>query len=840
MRSTFVRLSVLAVGVAVVASCDARLTSTPITVTGGSSSTTTVKGPTATIDTPLVGGLSNVGDSILVVMHLHDDKQLKSATIQGNKLTGSADLGTLQTTIRYPAIQIPVAGSFRTGLKDTVVRRYLKPGAPLDSTLDSLVIQAIVVDSAGVADTVSRRVDLVSGPKVTITAPISGDSTPAGIGLSVQVQADHPDGVARVAIRYQGEASWPTKFDTTIVQTVAGAPRSVAVSALARVPIDAPIHSRVTITATATSVTGRPGNSPSVLVFVRNASSAQPLVTQIVGPRLELTDSVTVSARGDGIRAIGYVARDSVGNTILRDSVLLPQPFAGNVTSSIGLGRLSTSLRGRRIAISGFAIDQSGRTGYVVRSGELSPNGSLVGAFVDSTLLVFGHTFPLPASRNTGLVGDLIWDAPRQRVILSNQDFNRLEIFRTSDNTYDSNGITVGSFPWGLFVANNADQLWVANSGGTNISKVDLVANTEINAARIRTRITPIYQLTEDGSTSTDTASTAKPVFHETLSDAFLYSDRPQYIGQLSNGLLYYSTRPTTIAPKGTIRYLNPAQPFPDAKPIVIFKHTTTNKVHVITNSDSMFTVSGAPASDIVIICDHNTGTNELGACGVSNEGYLAAIDSLRVRVPQTDVSYVTGLDITDAGLTDTTYVAVSGNRQWVGFGSGNTTNNAYIFLASAAGFFSPPISQFDLLNNASDIINGLAMDNSGNTIGAHGSQSYFTSVDVPFHLRLQGKYPNAAAGAGIAMHPLADAGTGDVQRTSYVASGNQTIEILDIFHYVNRGVLPIKTNLYGPLRAALPGAADVANGVVLKLFGVSPNGLVVIDVRASDILPSP
>jgi hypothetical protein len=133
-----------------------------------------------------------------------------------------------------------------------------------------------------------------------------------------------------------------------------------------------------------------------------------------------------------------------------------------------------------------------------------------------------------------------------------------------------------------------------------------------------------------------------------------------------------------------------------------------------------------------------------------------------------------------------------------------------------------------------------MALDSTGLTVAAHGDESFFASVDVPFHLRLQGKYSDAAPGQGITFHPRAKAGAGDVERTGYVASGNQSIEILDIFHYLNRGNLPIKTNLYGPLRAALPGPSDAAQGIVLKLFGVSSNGLVVIDLRAQDILSLP
>jgi hypothetical protein len=312
-------------------------------------------------------------------------------------------------------------------------------------------------------------------------------------------------------------------------------------------------------------------------------------------------------------------------------------------------------------------------------------------------------------------------------------------------------------------------------------------------------------------------------------------------MGQLSDGTVFYSTRPTVDAPKGTIRFFDPTQAFPDARPILIFKSTTTNpKNHVVENADSVFIFSGAPGSDFVEFCDHEPGTNEIGACAITNKGFAVTLDSLRKKVPHSDITLVDGVDITDAGLTDTTYVGVSGDRRWIGFGSGHTAGSGNIFMASVGGFGSSPISQLDLTNNASEKINGLAIDSTGLTVAAHGDQSFFASVDVPFHLRLQGKYPNAAPGQGITMHPRAKAGAGDVERTAYVASGNQSVEILDIFHYINRGALPIKTNLYGPLRAALPPASDAANGVVLKLFGLSANGLVVIDLRASDILPSP
>ena len=838
MNRTFLfRLAAVLGGVAIVASCDSRLATAPITGTG-SNNNSGVKAPVISVDTPVTGSLVNIGDSVLVVVRLHGENSLSTLTLEGLKITGSAELGTRVETQRYPKVTIPATGTFRPGLHDTTIRRYLRPATPVDSSLDSLIIRTVVLDSIGGIDTVDRRTDLVSGPKVTITAPASGDSTPAGIGLSISATAEHPDGVGKTLIRFQGESGWPTKLDTTITATVNGSPRTFNFSGVAPIPANAPLRGKVTVTVSAVSVNGRPGNAPTIVLFVRSATNAQPLVTQVVGPRLEISDSVTVSARGDGIRSLGYVARDAGGSVILRDSVLLPTPFAGNASAALSLSKLAPTLRGTRVAITGFAVDQSDRTGYAVRTGDLTPGANLVGALVDSTLLVFGHTFPLPSARSSGLIGDLAWDPVRENVILSNQVYNRLEVFSNTSHQYDANGIAVGAFPWGLTVSTDPNVLWVANSGGDNLSRVDLTSKKELDAQRIRTRLTPLYTLTEDVAPGD---STHPPTFHEGLSAPVIYSDRPQYIAQLENGTVFYSTRPTATAPKGTIRYLDPTQPYPDEKAIVIYKRTSGSlKQHVIVNSDSSFVISGAPGSDFVVICDHAGGTNQIGYCAISNLGYAATYDSLRVHVPSTDVGFVHGVEIDDAGLTDTTFVAASGDRKWVAFGAGHTAGAGMIFMANSSGFMSSPLSQVDLTNNASEHINGLALDSTGLTVGAHGDESFFASVDVPFHLRLQGSFGNTGPAQGIVFHPRAKANAGDVERTGYVASGNQSIEILDIFHYLSRGNLPIKMNLYGPLRAALPGPTDAANGVVLKLFGVSATGLVIVDLRAQDIQSLP
>jgi hypothetical protein len=104
----------------------------------------------------------------------------------------------------------------------------------------------------------------------------------------------------------------------------------------------------------------------------------------------------------------------------------------------------------------------------------------------------------------------------------------------------------------------------------------------------------------------------------------------------------------------------------------------------------------------------------------------------------------------------------------------------------------------------------------------------------------LQGKYATFSSGAGIAFHPAnVDENTADLSaRVAFVASGDFSIQIVDTYSYRLRGRIPIRSNLYGPLRAVGPTSAERAGDptLVVKLFGLTPEGLVMIDVHASDI----
>jgi hypothetical protein len=127
----------------------------------------------------------------------------------------------------------------------------------------------------------------------------------------------------------------------------------------------------------------------------------------------------------------------------------------------------------------------------------------------------------------------------------------------------------------------------------------------------------------------------------------------------------------------------------------------------------------------------------------------------------------------------------------------------------------------------------------------ARGSQStYFFDRD----LRLQGLFSQGVSGGsgGAALHPNQTGVTEPVanEALAFVATANRTIKILDTVHFYQRGEVPIRDNIAGPLRATLPFAGENGalpgtdpNFILVKVFGVTDSGsVVVINIRNKDL----
>jgi hypothetical protein len=333
--------------------------------------------------------------------------------------------------------------------------------------------------------------------------------------------------------------------------------------------------------------------------------------------------------------------------------------------------------------------------------------------------------------------------------------------------------------------------------------------------------------------------------FKYTVSPPIDYSDRPQYIAQSASGALYYSTRPTSTASPGTLRRIDN---FLDTRtePRQIWQYAAfqPNK-YVIINSDHVSVAKGANgAPDILTICDHTPGDNPSTATCVSGNLVPALIAQLQAAPVNGNVIAVRDISVESLALPDTNFVASGGDRRRIAFGEANTGGRAGRVLAlydpagTPAGSeqYSAPIEVADLTNNASDRVFGLAINGNSTNIGVHGVETFFADSS----LRLQGKFATFNTGAGIAFHPLnvEELTPDSLARVAFVASGDFSIQIVDSYSYRLRGRIPLRTNLYGPLRAVLPTPAERAADPTLavKLFGLTPEGIVVIDVRRGDI----
>jgi hypothetical protein len=558
-----------------------------------------------------------------------------------------------------------------------------------------------------------------------------------------------------------------------------------------------------------------------------------PIVYQTIPPRMETPDSLDLQARdSDGlVRIIGFIARNTAGAIVYRSADTLQVP-AQQVTRRKAF-RAPINLRGQSLFITGYAIDASGKTGFAVPTGgSVSVSADSLGRR-DPTVYAYGLTYALPAG---SLGADIIADTSRTTVYVSNINKNQVEQFTYGPTLQPLDPVAVGAQPWGMTIDNSNSLLLVANSAGTNVSKVSL--DTRVETGRVKTSNEYVYDVTynKDENSVGFKFKVAPPID---------YSDRPQFIAQSASGALYYSTKPTATAIPGTLRRIDN---FLDtrAEPRQIWQYGSFLKNHyVIINADHVDVIEGASGEpDRIIICEHTPGANPSTGICVNSLTVEGAVATLKQAPVNGNVVAIKDLDPASLALPDTNFVAVGGDRRRVAFGEGNTRNRAGRVLMvfdptgtpAEGAQYSAPLEVTDLTNNASDKVFGLALNTNSSNLGVHGVETFFADSS----LRLQGKYATFNTGAGIAFHPRnVNENTADsLARVAFVASGDMSIQIVDSYSYRLRGRIPIRQNLYGPLRAILPSPSEAASDpeLVVKLFGLTPEGLVMIDVRRVDI----
>lgn len=708
-------------------------------------------------------------DSILpVVLNAQDNIGLKTVRVT---LTGGLN-ASYDTTFTSSLQRLDLTMNF-----------LVPPSAVLGSTV---IARAVVFDGASNISDTARLVLTVGNltpPIAEITSPVAG--SPVVVGKSLVLSLS---GRARYKVRSLGyvvSGAW--NYADSALFT--GAMRdSVAFLDTLTIP-DTVSGTEIVVTPFVTdSLNQRVDGTPAVYtVQPVTAVNSIPVVRTGVTARLEVTDTIFVEASDPvGITAIGYEVRTLSGALVAADSVTSGGNFSTLVRTFTS--RLPISVYPTAVTISGFATNSNGR-----RDVARYASGSLR---LDTVQVVAGYTNPLPTG---GEVADALYFPRTDRLYLTNIERNQLEVYNLADSSFKA-PVLVGSRPWGIAAwprnrdGTMADTLLVANSGGTNISYVDLTSgSTGREVYRYPLPNIIVYRVTTVRSQETDVPMRQRTVFD--------FSDRPQYIGTTcktagsgtgaapcNEVVLTYSTTPTPgqsgqFANQGTVRWEN----------------LTTKMSHFFYEHAVGQTEGRADTLEIERFASGGVGSDSIllpfqQVVGGFSYSVIARLDRLAFR--------------------DTTYVRNSGDFRRVIIGEGGPVlgSRAVTFDVTRGMDMTLPIPVIDLgisrpidvsdfVSNAYARVQGVGINFDGELSALKGDSTYIFDSS----LRLQGILQSRSSVGGLDFHPL-NAGQNMTElksRLAFVASTEPVIDVFDTWCYKRVASIPIRDPIIGPIRAS-------------------------------------
>ncbi|HEX8241948.1 MAG TPA: hypothetical protein VF541_00585 [Longimicrobium sp.] len=809
---------------------------------GNGGGQTDATAPTVVIQKPDSAGSVAVGEQLYVEARVTDNAALDSVVIRAFVQKGSAELGTDTSIARFGSKTVRLGGT-STAVKDTVIKRFLDP---LDSTrVNNVRVVVTAYDTAGnrKADTTTVN---VGGPRVQIVGPPAGTQLNGGTTLAVQVVAvDSAQFIRTVRLRGSGAFA----FDTTVQVNPA---RAVVTDTIV-VPIPAVIGTAVVqgnedLVATATTPGGQPATSTPVTVVIRAAAPdvtpPQVSFNAVVPGRIEVDDTLTVTAQATDATRV-----DTVGITVFaihpraggEDTLATFTHKARAAADSMSVLVSQVPLTGLdtltlRFAVTAWATDPAGNCGTAVSPNTPQAQRCVVRAAGGRVADVAGWSYvafvarglTIPPPNNGDVLADLLADS--SRVYLSNFTRNRLELLPLGATTY-SGSVRVGSQPWGLALGRFRDSLYVANSGGTNISVIPLTGGVlaEAQDKRIFTRNERLFavKFSEDA---------AQLVSEVRLTD---YSDRPQFIAQASNGLLVYSTMPTQADTDGTVRIYDPRKLRSEIFTGYVDRHTPGRAIAV--NADSAF---GTPDLEVIVCPRRRFGDTTDPQCIKGRPSVVSdSLTKLRMLPANAsggkwDARLDIGAFINDVGLSDTTFVAASGDRNYIAVGEGARVNARIpMFNAPAGGDSLVLVGDVrDLISNAAERVIGLGINFDGSLGVARGSQAYYFGPT----LRLQGVVAAGSPTGGVAMHPGNAGYPGGSFRLSFVSGIDEKapyVDVIDNFNFFRVKRVYTRDPVIGAMAVA-PRAGGDAAAVNLRIYALTTKGVLALTITNSDLVP--
>lgn len=823
--------------------------------------------PQVEIEEPEEPAARPVGDSVLIRARASDDAGVDSVLFGGVAFRGDSDLGTDTIVSRYFSKMV----RFDAPSRDTTVSRYLN--AHPDDTRETAVLFAIAYDSQGNLSADSVQV-ILGGPSVRFLTIQDDQQVQAGLSLNLQVEATDPEGILDLVIEVSGAFSnsivipFNPPMDTVRVDTAVVVPSGVTgiaeVTATARNGLD---------------VTGQDG--PVTLQIVSSGAEDEVLPTVTLAAagnqRLETTDqiSVTVSgeddSQGSGITRVGYTVKaisPERGDTLVRfEEATFSPARTGQQTSTFKFRPFNVDtlhLPDTLVyEITGWAVDGNGNCAASVTAdspmdlpcttlatGERVADGRTGLRLTHIT--VAGRTVSLPSG---GRIMDAAVDNTRGNLLLSNIQRNRVEIFRLAEERFGA-AIGVGSEPWGLTLDRTGNQLLVANSGGTNISVVDLDLEREIEQQRFFSPDVVIFDVElKEGDSGFSFVISSYPT-----PEPPSFSDRPQYLAVDSFGNIIFSTRTSAVGDLGTARkaYFPPGGERSEVKLFV--EHGVNAKAEdfwavahvdsITSGTDtlavSVDTLAGDTTAFVVAsvtFFDHVPGFPNSIIKATANTSTADPVENAwaRMAAEGSDLYVEPGTrwNIPGFAFADTTFVTASGDGGWVLIGEGATTPTGRVMMYRASQYDTTDLSSnlrvWDELTNAADIVSGVGLNYDGTLGVARGNAAYFFDTQ----LQLNGVVDLTASGggAGAALHPLhanqktLENITGVYSPDTHLAflgTAQGTIDIVDTFKFTRIGQITLRDQITGPLRAVLPTAEDNAGLSCGSVPVSSKNGLAI------------
>jgi hypothetical protein len=566
-------------------------------------------------------------------------------------------------------------------------------------------------------------------------------------------------------------------------------------------------------------------------------------VAYVLAPRVEVDDSITVSAaHGTGIAMVGWEARLLDGTLFGADSAAVagdPATASRDFLLGFQLDRFDLS---KQIRVTAFAVTASGER--LTSEARAEPAAGLGAGILfsrqgsqllvtDTVVVVAGVTRALP---NGGRIADAAYNRNLNEIYLTNIERDRLEVFQIADTTFDADGIPIGAQPWGIALwprnqsGVNADTVVVANSGGTNLSVVNVASRTEVRRHALPNFIVQSVQTEIDPATGDIKLSITE----------FDFSDRPQHVGTFcrvaacTDVYALYSTTPTAAQQmefpfRGTVRWENLTNATPES-------HFFWEQAEV----------APSPESDTLqVLVDRGPGT--------TIETVLSAACGRTVN-------------LIELGFIDTTFVRNSGNFTHALIGEGGSAVDPAIEFARVVGydgtdgtatanctadiqgtmFSGPEIVDLGVSSSArvEDIVVNTATAVQAVGINFNGLTNMFRADSIYIideGLRLQGIVGVGGGNPGMDLNfdhtfDARDRGTPGLDpndRLLFAAGPGPTIEVFDTFFYGQVATIPVRDPIIGPLRGGqLPSGEQV-------LVGVTSRGVVVVTLPAiSNIFP--